>query len=217
MRLELGKPIRCSDGAFGELADVVVDPTTKRVTHLVAKPHKLDGVSRLVPIELADAGDDGDEGLTLGCTIDEAEQLSPVQEQAYLPLGQHPVSDPDWDVGVQDVLAMPYYGGEYGAYAGELDTYGVVYDRVPKGEVEIRRASTVSAADGEFLGQVDGFVVDSDQHITHFVLEKGHLWGKREVTIPIGAVAKVETDNVTLQLSKQEVGELPSVKVHRWF
>jgi len=216
VRLELGKPIRCTDGAFGELADVIVDPTTKRVTHLVAQPHKLDGVSRLVPIELADPGEDG-EGLTLGCTIDEAEQLSPVQEQAFLRLGEHPVSDPDWDVGVQDVLAMPYYAGEYGASAGELDSYGVAYHRVPKGEVEIRRSSTVSAAGGEFLGQVDGFVVDSDQHITHFVLEKGHLWGKRDVTIPIGAVAKVETDTVTLQLSKQEVGELPSVKVHRWF
>jgi hypothetical protein len=41
MRLELGRPIRCSDGEFGELADVVVDPTTKRVTHVVARPHKL--------------------------------------------------------------------------------------------------------------------------------------------------------------------------------
>jgi hypothetical protein len=37
------------------------------------------------------------------------------------------------------------------------------------------------------------------------------------VTIPIGAVAKVETDLVTLQLSKKEVGDLPSVRVHRWF
>jgi sporulation protein YlmC with PRC-barrel domain len=217
MRLELGKPIRCSDGAFGELADVIVDPTTKRVTHLVARPHKLDGVSRLVPIELADAGNEGDEGVTLSCTIDAATKLDSVQEQAYLRLGQVPVSDPDWDVGVQDVLAMPYYGGEFGAYAGDLDSYGVAYDRVPKGEVEIRRTSTVSSSDGEFLGEVDGFIVDTDEHITHFVLEKGHLWGKREVTIPIGAVAKVETDTVTLQLSKQEVGELPSVRVHRWF
>jgi hypothetical protein len=53
--------------------------------------------------------------------------------------------------------------------------------------------------------------------ITHFVLERGHLWGKREVTIPIGTVAKVETDVVTLSLSKDEVGELPSARVHRWF
>jgi len=216
MRLELGKPIRCSDGAFGELADIVVDPTTKRVTHVVARPHKLDGVSRLVPIELF--GDsDGNDGLTLGCSIDEATQLPALQATAYLRLGEVPVSDPKWDVGVQDVLAMPYYGGEFGAFAGDLDTYGVTYDRVPKGEAEIRRSSSVASSDGEFIGEVDGFVVDADEHITHFVLERGHLWGQREVTIPIGAVAKVETDLVTLQLSKKEVGDLPSLRVHRWF
>jgi sporulation protein YlmC with PRC-barrel domain len=112
---------------------------------------------------------------------------------------------------------MPYYGGEFGAFAGDLDTYGVTYDRVPKGEVEIRRSSSVASSDGEFIGEVDGFIVDKDEHITHFVLERGHLWGQREVTIPIGAVAKVETDLVTLQLSKKEVGDLPSVRVNRWF
>jgi hypothetical protein len=48
------------------------------------------------------------------------------------------------------------------------------------------------------------------------VLERGHLWGRREVTIPIDAVETVETDKVTLRLSKDEVGALPSVHVHRW-
>ena len=64
------------------------------------------------------------------------------------------------------------------------------YDRVPKGEVGVRRASAVISADGHSLGEVDGFVVDADEHITHFVLERGHLWGRKEVTIPIGAVAR---------------------------
>jgi hypothetical protein len=32
----------------------------------------------------------------------------------------------------------------------------------------------------------------------------------------MSAVAKVETDTVTLGLSKDEVGELPSIRVHRW-
>jgi hypothetical protein len=35
MRLELGGRAGCSDGTFGELADVMIDPTTRRVTHLV--------------------------------------------------------------------------------------------------------------------------------------------------------------------------------------
>ncbi len=217
MRLELGKQVHCSDGPLGELSDVIVDPTKKRVTHLVVKPDKLDGGPRLVPVELAEAGENGGQELTLQCTIEAAAQLPSIQESAYLRLGELPVADPDWDVGVQQVLAMPYYGGEFGDYSGEFDSsYGVVYDRVPKGEVEIRRGSSVVTGDGDYIGQVDGFVVDADDQIAHFVLEKGHLWGKREVTIPISAVDKVETDTVTVRLSKDEVASLPSVRVHRW-
>jgi hypothetical protein len=36
------------------------------------------------------------------------------------------------------------------------------------------------------------------------------------VTVPIGAVESVQSDVVTLKLSKDEVGDLPSHKVHRW-
>ena len=89
------------------------------------------------------------------------------------------------------------------------------YDRVPRGEVEVRRASAVISADGHSLGEVDGFLVDADKHITHFVLEHGHLWGRKEVTIPIGPVARVERDAVYVALSKDEVGALPAVHVGR--
>jgi hypothetical protein len=32
----------------------------------------------------------------------------------------------------------------------------------------------------------------------------------------MGAVEKIETEQVTLGLTKHEVGELPAVRVHRW-
>lgn len=212
MRLELGASVLCEGAVLGELADVVIDPTTKRVTHLVVEPHPEHGPARLVPIDLAHEGD-GQE-ISLGCTVEEVRRLPPVHEFAYLRVGEFPVDDPDWDVGVQDLLAMPYYepGLDLGSYGADA---GITYDRVPKGEVEVRRASAVTSADGHHLGHVDGFVVDGEQ-ITHLVLERGHLWGRREVTVPIGAVAKVETDAVTLRLSKDEVGDLPSVSVRRW-
>ena len=38
MRLELGAPVRCTDEELGELADLVIDPVMKRVTHLVVNP-----------------------------------------------------------------------------------------------------------------------------------------------------------------------------------
>ena len=53
MRLEIGNRVRCTDGAYGELADIVIDPLEKRVTHLVVQPEQHDGQRRLVPIQLA--------------------------------------------------------------------------------------------------------------------------------------------------------------------
>ena len=214
MRLELGNPIVCTDGAVGELADVVVDPVRRRVTHLVVQPHGNLGPARLVPADLA-TGDRGQ--ISLRCTRAEVDGFPTVRESAYLRIGELPRDDPDWDVGVEDVLAMPYYTGlSVGPYPGEFDSHVTTYyDRVPKGEVEVRRASAVISADGHSLGEVDGFVVDADEHITHFVLERGHLWGRMEVTIPIGAVARVESDAVHVALSKDEVGALPAVHVGR--
>lgn len=218
MRLELGSPVRCSDEVFGELADVVIDPIRKRVTHLVVQPHRQHRLARLVPVELAEAAGGEQPAITLRCTVDEMRRLAPVQEFAYLRLAEFPAHDPDWDVGVQDVLALPYYEAVgLGSYAGEADPHvGMSYDRVPKGEVEIRRSSAVTSADGHHLGHVDGFLVDEEEQITHLVLEHGHLWGRREVTIPIGSVTKVETDVVTVGLSKDEVGGLAPLPVQRW-
>jgi hypothetical protein len=38
----------------------------------------------------------------------------------------------------------------------------------------------------------------------------------RDVTIPVGAVANVDTDDVTLSLTKDQVGALPEIAVSRW-
>ena len=220
MRLELGSPVRCTDGPFGEVANVVVDPIKRRLTHLVVEPpHKDHGSARLVPIELVSAQEGPSPAVSLRCTVEEARRLEPVEELAYLRLGEAPKEDPGWDVGIESVLAQPYYGYGPGYETGLTDPdphVSVTYDRIPKGEVEIRRASEVTSADGHHVGHVDGFLVDSEDAITHFVLERGHLWGKREVTIPMGGIARVDTDAVTLTLTKEEVGELPSVPVHRW-
>jgi hypothetical protein len=74
----------------------------------------------------------------------------------------------------------------------------------------------VTSSDGEHLGHVDGFVVDGEGLITHIVLEHGHLWGKREIAIPISAVARTESDEVLMSWSTDEVGALEPLHVHRW-
>jgi len=47
------------------------------------------------------------------------------------------------------------------------------------------------------------------------VFEHGHLWGKREVAIPLAAVARILTDEVVLGLSTDEAGKLKPLPKHR--
>ena len=216
MRLELGSPVRCADAEFGRLKDVVVDPVARRVTHLVVEASDPRGRSRLVPVTLARAGEGSE--IQLSCTLGEAQELAAVDMVDYLQLGEFPVADPEWEVGISEVLALPYYQPMDLPGVGVPDYQQGVpvrYDRVPKGAVEIRRKSPVTSSDGHVLGHVDGFVVDASQQISHVVLEHGHLWGRREVAIPIGAVSGVEDDAVRLSLSKAEVGELERLELDR--
>ncbi len=222
MRLALGSPVYCADGLYGELADVVIDPISRRVTHVVVQPGHRHDLARLVPVEAAHGRDRSSAEVSLDYTVAEVEQLEPLQRSAYLRIGDAVVEDPNWEVGIEEILALPYYGtvmpGDFGTgiTAGGYDDHVTdVYDRVPKGNVEVRRASAVISADGHHLGHVDGFAVDGEDRITHLVLEHGHLWGKREVTIPIAACARIENDEVTVSLSKDEVGELRPVRLKR--
>jgi sporulation protein YlmC with PRC-barrel domain len=88
----------------------------------------------------------------------------------------------------------------------------VIYDKVPLDEVEVRRGEPVHAADGE-IGRVQGLVIDaSDHHVTHVLLQEGHLWGRKEVAIPITAVTGID-DGIRLSITKQQVQDLPPVDV----
>jgi hypothetical protein len=84
-------------------------------------------------------------------------------------------------------------------------------EQTPPGEVSVGHGTRVEARDGH-AGTVDDFVVDpTTERITHLVLRKGHLWGARDVTIPVEAIERIDEDAVRLTLDKRAIGELPSV------
>lgn len=217
MNLALGSSVRCADGPFGELADVLVDPVSNRVTHLVVRSAGLDGVPRLVPIALAGAPGGEQKEIVLQCTLSAAAELEPVQSHDFLRPGDPPPDDPEWDVGAEWMLAAPIGSLGLAPYEGVDASYDVVYDRIPKGEAEIRRASVVIGPNGRYVGDINGFVLDITEQITHVVIEHGFLWRRRKVAIPIDSVESVQTDTVTLRLNDYEVDALPSERVHRWF
>jgi sporulation protein YlmC with PRC-barrel domain len=205
----IGAQVYCADGACGELERVVVDPVKRAITHLVVKRRHGHDVGRLVPIKLVEAA--AQQELRLRCTRVEFEALDYAKESEFVP-----APDGEFVYPAQERLLMPDFGPEDtgsmgGGGPGRLAAGGD-HDRVPPGEVEVRRGQRVHATDGA-IGHVRGLLVDpSDYQVTHVLLEEGHLWAKKEVSIPISAVTGVD-DGVRLKLTKAEVANLPPVEV----
>jgi sporulation protein YlmC with PRC-barrel domain len=199
----IGSEVSCSDGACGELRRVVVDPVARVLTHLVVEKKHRQGNGHLVPIDLvSSSGTD----IQLRCTLAEFEALEDAEETHFLAGARG-----QWGYAQDQMLSQPYYGlgmMGMGGMGGGLQP--ITSDRVPVGEVEVRRGEHVHATDGP-IGKVQGLVVDpSDHNVTHVLLDEGHLWGKKQVAIPIGAVTGVE-GGVQLNLSKDEVRDLPAI------
>jgi sporulation protein YlmC with PRC-barrel domain len=211
----IGTEVSCSDGACGELSRVVVDPVARAVTHLVVEPKHDPGFGRLVPLDLVDATA---AGIRLRCTLAEFDKLGPAEETKFIPGGTGSV-----DYAEGEVLSWPYYGLGMGAGlvapAGGLGVdmadigQTVIYDKIPLGEVSVSRDQPVHATDGN-IGRVQGLVIDPrDNHVTHVLLQEGHLWGRKEVAIPISAVSRVDDDGIQLSMAKAGVQDLPPVDI----
>jgi len=201
----IGADVSCTDGVCGEVSRVVVDPVARTVTHLVVEPKGRQGLGRLVPLDLVDATE-GE--IRLRCTLAEFGKLDPAEETQFLPgTPEYPGYDPG------QMLFMPYYGR---GMDGASVPVAVTIDAVPLNEVEVRRGEHVHATDGP-IGRVQGLVIDPDSHhVTHVLLQEGHVWGRKEVTIPIGAVTEVNDDGIRLNITKQQVQDLPPVDLqHR--
>ena len=222
MDIELAIPVSCRDGAFGRLEDVVIDPRTLRLTHLVVQPEDHSHRARLVAIEGV-RRDQQQGALVLDRALDELERSTPIQESAYLRMGELPSAGPDWSVGIQEMYSMPEYGTLGPEIMGvgttmEFDQHIVVgYHRIPRDEVEIRRSSAVTSNDGHHLGHVLGFAIDDQALITELILEHGHMWTKRMVAIPVAAIERCEMDELTLSMTGDQVGALKSLPGHRRF
>ncbi|HUA46497.1 MAG TPA: PRC-barrel domain-containing protein [Solirubrobacteraceae bacterium] len=207
---DIGAEVACSDGPCGVLSRVVVDPVAQAVTHLVVEPHHRRAGGHLVPIRyVASAG----KPIELTCTRAQFAEFEPAEETDFLPASSDVIG-----YDSKDTLVLPLWSLHRGGYGPAsmplMRSHPEVEKRpsVPFGEADVRRGERVHATDGE-IGRVEGLVIEvDDHHVTHILLQEGHLWGQKRVAIPIGAATRVG-DTIRLTLTKDEVRDLPPVDV----
>ena len=209
MEIPLNAQVECTDGVCGRSVYVLVDPLVDKVISLVVKETSSPNTEYIVPVDVISATIA--DTIQLRCSKAELEKMDQFVQTEYIA-----EKLPDRD--------FMYAGGVYGMGSYYYLPYvtpevtvqvPVEHRQIPLGELAIQRGTRVEATDG-YVGKVDEFVVNpKNSHITHVVMREGHLWGKKDVIIPISAMGETREDIVVLKLDKHQVESLPTFPVNR--
>ncbi len=203
MDIPIGATVSCIEGNCGESTVVILDPTSKKITHVVVKSNDFPHVDRLVPIDIIQ--DSTPDSILLDCTKEKLARMDEFSEHNFIR------TERPYD-GYRSNVTM-LWPDVHPINIGYID---IKSEHIPPGELAIRRGEKVQATDGR-VGVVDEFlIVPANGHATHIILQEGHLWGKKDVAIPISQVDHISESTVYLDLDKASIASLPTIPVKRW-
>jgi len=209
MEIPLQAQVECTDGVCGRSVYVLIDPLIEQVTHLVVKEDSSPNTEYIVAVDMiattiADT-------IRLRCTKAELEKMPPFVKTEFVeekvPVGNMEGAGGIYGMGTY--YYMPYVTPEITVQVPKEHL------QIPAGELAVRRGTRVEATDG-YIGKVDEFVINPENgKITYLVMREGHLWGAKNVIIPVSAMDDTGEDTLFLNIDKQQIESLPTFPVHR--
>jgi sporulation protein YlmC with PRC-barrel domain len=190
----------CNDGPCGQSTNVIFNPVNHKVTHFALRDKSLaDNPTRLVPAGMV--ADVTPQQITLTCSKADVADMPPFIVTNFIP---------------QSAPGYAYATGE--VYQSQYVVNDTAYDSVnemaiPAGEEEVHSGMHVQATDGK-VGKLDALVLDPESGaVTHILLREGHLWGKKDVAIPVADIKYSDGESVYVTLDKETIKALPAVPV----
>jgi len=209
LEIPLNAQVECTDGVFGQSQYVIMNPVDEKITHLVVKKSSSPNTEYLVPVDYVI--ETISDKIRLSCNKSELENMDPFVVTKF-------IGEKVFNRNLEYVGGMIGMGAYYYLpYVTPVTTTKMPVEQlqVPHGELAINRGTRVEAKDG-YIGNVDEFVVNpKSEHITHLVMREGHLWGKKDVIIPLSAIQETREDTVFLKLDKHQVESLPIFTLKR--
>jgi sporulation protein YlmC with PRC-barrel domain len=198
MDIPLNAKVSCLDGPCGKSTYLVLMPTTEEITHVVVRNHSFPETEYLVPV--GRIAESTPETIQLNCNHEELSKMPVFNQVEFIPSGLN---------GTYGIYSMLWPYSTPGVGFIEIDS-----KQIPANELAIRRGASVEATDGH-IGRVDEFLINPiDNAITHLVLREGHLWGQKNITIPMSQIDRIEENTVWLKLDKQRIEALPAIPIH---
>ncbi len=192
MDMHLNAHVECLDGKIGRLENIILNPKTERVTYLVVRGNDLQNTERLVPERLVKEA--SHDTVFLSINKKKFEGMKNFIQEEYIPsnITLYMAEQAGWDMGTPASVF-------------------VEHEAVPAGGLIVHKGAKVLATDGH-AGRVDDFLVEKKSgRITHLILLEGHLWGKKDISVPVNQIDRYEDGNIYLKIDKNGVEALPVI------
>lgn len=202
MNIPINVNVFCALEICGRSKSLIINPINEKVTHIVVAEREFPHIERLVPVSFI--LNSTPNSIQLRCNRTALSDMEQFIETDFIS-----------EMHLDTVLpyASPYLVWPYSMY--DEKPIPIQHKHIPTGEIAIHRGAPVYAKDGK-VGQVDEFLVDPQNDIiTHLVLREGHLWGKKDVTIPMSEIDEIMEDEIDLKLDKKTIEQLPAIPVSR--
>jgi uncharacterized protein YrrD len=205
MDIPVNAKVECQNEDCGRTTCVIINPVSKKITHIVVQEKGMLRLERVVPVELI--SETSTDHITLRCSAKRFSTFEPFRTGHYVSSNERYL-----DYESDNYYLHPFLPPEFGENFKNEPVYEET-ELIQPSELGIHRGSVVHATDGK-VGQVDEFLISpEDDLVSHLVLREGHLWGKKLVTIPVVEIARIDTDDIHLKLSKLDIGKLPTIPV----
>ncbi len=201
MDIPIGANVYCESEICGHSTYIVVNPINDQITHFVLKEKQFPNLERLIPVKYI--VESTHEKIILRFDLKALPKMEAFIDADF-------INDHDLNLKypMQSHVLWPYC-------VGEETMISDVNDSLPTGEILIHRGTRVKASDG-YVGKVDEFLVNpQNDQISHLIMRKGHLWGMKDVTIPVSKIENYDEGTVYLKGTMKSIAELPSMPVYR--
>lgn len=216
MQFAEGARVITAEGEIvGTIDRVVLDPDTKKVTHLVVQKGFLFTQDKLVPLSLV--GPATEDRVTLRLGAGDLEDLPDFEEVHYVTVEGGRQAAPGSAHWARPLYWYPPVGPSWptGGYAASEEKQSVEKreKNIPDGTVALEEGAQVVSSDGEHVGDIERVFTDPlADRATHLLVSEGVFLKERKL-VPTGWMAHVDEDEVRLRVDADFMDSLPAYEL----
>jgi osmotically-inducible protein OsmY/sporulation protein YlmC with PRC-barrel domain len=196
--VKIGSPVLATDGEFGRLQQLILDPHQERIIALLVQRHGL-ATSRIAVVPSEEVADATAREVRLKISRGQAEALPEYRPDTRLTIE-------GWKYTVNDDLfaARGTHGIEVGHAPGTLRP-GMTEGQPAESEQDHLALRLCAGqrvfCQNEQVGRVSLILFDPEGQVKGFVMRAGHLHG-RHLIVPVAWIQEVDSKNVYLSINR---------------